>query len=1008
MTVDPEGSFFYANSKRQLLEFHLAGVAIRALEIFDSLCPEQISQVEADSTGLNHDVMRKQRARLRAFVFWAGLLHDLGKVDSTFQDFLKSRFRVQSEDESEESSFPDAEYDRRKLTGNRREFVGPFHNELSWLILNSIERKLFSEDEGGQEAAGLVVSSSLELGAQEHDFCFRRSSQRVDENEAESKRPFRDYVMMPVYWHHPLNSSENDRRKPRFENVGKLLAAFGSEEGRADALLSLLTNAQTIMLLALEAVGNNERFAKIGSAINFEQVKKSLGDPSACLASLEHLEEQAAPFFYPVTLPGAGLSNEGMHPNVEWRRTRKVSWQQKLVLHILVEADRQISQLSPLNLASYLAGGEILFGTHNAVNVPPLLTVAVSQSNERTKSQFAVASRLAESRISVCAADPGAGKTSIALMAHALSANSDGLNSSRRLFIALPQQQQIDGLYSTIRKDMERLSFSGLTVEGVYNGQRQYPLQESQEAKSLGPGLLEADIVLLTIDRLLSPSFSWRQDEVMALLYGNVVFDEFHAISYIDRAIPAFLDFIEMKKFCHGGGFLLCLSGTPNPALLQLANLPGSFSCRETGLTGFVGRTDLPPVHNETSKFHVVKSQEGQDASLTLLSKVDLPDDTLVAHLKLSDSQRHFVSLSKHKQKAILVHSAFTDQRRKELVAEILRFYGSKESSQGIVVSAKMLNASFDLNFKNLHNIVHTADFDCQILARKNRHGGKPNGSVFFYLTSESNRGDRSIFSENKFGYREHHVTWNEHIKKVIGAEPKDLSHRDAMVLLYDDFWRDQSNLLGFLKPLLQATIDGQNYLHEHWMPTRQQKINQRQRRPEDSCSPSSANFRGSSLCATAIRVDDVQRCLTQLTGGELLSEGSPHYQDQLRDKTQSMVSNSTNQSRVNANGFAFHRNIFRHPAGKYILGRSAELPLIWSIIGIQVGAIEENSDFIASKYYHDEIGLVDAAIVDDFLLARTGMKLAACIQAFKNPSRAAPAEEDLFAQCVDDLGNKK
>lgn len=994
MTVDPEGDPFLANSKRQRLEVHLAGVAIRVLEIFDSLCPEKISKDEVDSTGLNHDVMRKQRARLRSFVFWAGLLHDLGKVDSTFQDFLKSKFRVQTEVESEESAFPDAEYDRRKLTGNRREFVGPFHNELSWLILNSIEKKLFSEGEGGQEATGLVVSISRVLGAQEHDFCFRRSSKKVDAHEAESKRPFRDYVMMPVYWHHPLNSSENDRRKPRFENVGKLLGAFGSEEGRADTLLSLLTNARKILLLALEAVKANKRFANIGTGINLEQVEQLLDDPRSGLNSLEDLEEHAAPFFYPATLPGAGLSNEGQNPNVEWRRTRKVSWQQKLVLHLLVEADRQISQLSPEILSSYLNGGDIKFSIQNPLNVLPPLNIHESQQNERAKAQYSVASRLAKSRISVCAADPGAGKTAIALMTHALSANTNDLNSFRRLFIALPQQQQIDGLYSTILKDMRRLSFSGITVEGVYNGQRQYPVQESEEAKSLGPRLLEADIVLLTIDRLLSPSFSWRQDEVMALLNGNVVFDEFHAISYIDRAIPAFLDFIEMKKFCHGGGFLLCLSGTPNPALLRIANLP------EAGLPGFVGRTELPPVHDETSKFHVVQSQEGQDASVTLSSKTDLPDDTLVAHLKLIDSQRHFVLLSKHIQKCMLVHSAFTDHRRKKLVSEVLCSYGSRQSSKGIVVSAKMLNASFDLNFKNLHNIVHTADFDCQILARKNRHGGKPNGSVFFYLTGESNRGDRSIFSENKFGYLEHHKTWNEHIKEVLGNEPKDLSHRDAMVSLYDDFWNQQSNLLGFLRPLLQATIDGQNYLHEYWIPTRQSKANRNQTMQGDLCNPSSANFRGSSLCATAIRIDDLHRCLTQLTGVDLLSEGSPHYQDLLREKTLSIVSNSTNQSRVNANGFTFHKSIFKHAAGKYILGRSAELPLIWSIIGIQVGATEENTNFIASKYYHDEIGLADAAIVEDFLLARTDMKLAACIQTFNNPSRASAPEENLFLNC--------
>lgn len=1001
MTLGLSEIVFLANSMGQQLESHLAGVATRAVEIFDKLCPESVVLAEHKINDLQTEIARRQRSRLRSFVFWSGLLHDLGKVDPTFQKFLTDKAVSNSSIARNDLLTPDAEFSRKRSGGSR--FFGPFHNELSWLILNSLRQNLLKENNDDPRTRGLIVAFSIFLGAKDDDFNYHGNSASVAAMDPESYKPFDDYVMMPVYWHHPLNPSDKDHRKARFETVDSLLASFGTEENRTSDIIVLIENAQLILKKSLEEITRSRRlFSPESDVISKLDGHLSISTDLA-LSELNRVRDKRNPPFYPAPLDGSGLPTNSLDPNIEWRRTRRVSWQQKLILHILVEADRQISRLTREELVSYLSGKEIEFKDQLIGTQFPHVEIDKSKLNKRTQEQLKVADRLSKAHVSVCAADPGAGKTSIALMTHSLAVNNTTSPRPRRLFIALPQQQQIDGLYSTICKDMERLGLFGVTVEGVYNGQRQYPLASSEEARSLSPNLLEADICLLTVDRLLSPSFSWRQDEVMALLFGNVVFDEFHAISYIDRAIPAFLDFIEMKKFCRGGGFLLCLSGTPNPALLRLANLPSNVSPQKDGYSFFVGRSELTAVHDETSKFRVVKSNDGQDASVTLSSRVDLLDDTLVAHLQLSDCQKHFVLLDRNRIKATLVHSAFTDYRRKEVISKILREYGKKDAAEGVVVSAKMLNASFDLNFKHLHNVAHTADFDCQILARKNRYGGKPNGDVVFYLTGISKSGDRRIFSESKFGYSAHHVAWNDHLQRVIGEEQKDLSHRKAMQNLYDDFWNVEKNVRDFIQPLLSSAIEGQRYLHDFWMPSRRRTANRVQQQPRDSCSPYSVGFRGSSLFTTAIRVDEVNRCLTQLTGDNLLSEGSSFYQEQLMEKTKSIVSNASKGSRFNDFGFTFHKKIFRYESGKFLLGRSPDLPLIWSIIGVHVGAIDENSHYILSEYYHDELGLADVNILDDFLLSRVGMNLSACIQAFKNPSRETPLEENLLLNIVDD-----
>jgi hypothetical protein len=922
-----EPTSLFANSQGQILSSHGAGVAKRAVEIFDSLVGTCEIPVEKEI---------RLRTRLRCFVFWAGIFHDVGKADKSFQTFIKSKIQQQSQ--SEASDGPDAQAYQKK------DGTIPFHNEISWAVIKTLQNCYFKKsDDLETPPTGLIPELLL---------------QETGSNKPLQRRSkkFEDLILPAVYWHHKLNASDKDPKSPRFPTLRSLHNAL-SDAYPEEGLIALMKSAQQVINGSLSRLG-----------LTLESV----------LLSTEQIEDKIAHFIdqgvgTPLFSPTA---EQGWKPNSEdWLRLRANSWQQKLVLHILVEADRQISSISAQHLENFL-DKKWSFETEQNHNSPKALH---SNIDHRSKEQFEIASLLSQSALGVCAADPGSGKTTIALLAHFISSSK----KPSKLYIALPQQQQIEGLFRTIQKDLKRLDFEGLSIEGVYAGVRQHTTD------NVSDGILNSEINLLTLDRLFSPSYSWRHDELITILKSNIVLDEFHAVSYISNMLPVFFDLVAMKRFCRGGGFLLCLSGTPNPALLKLAQLPQAEASSSQSEV-YVPRTRLSPVHNEPSHFHVVHpSDDNESGCQNLITKTDIEDDSLVAHLKRKDAQQHFINLAESSKSVSLIHSLFIPQHRKEKIEFILDKYGKPGAADGIVVSAKLLNASFDLNFKHLHNVLHSADYDCQILARKNRHGGKANGNVFLYQTSKKSKGDRGFFNDESFGFLGHHAAWNDHVSNVIGKSSKALSHREAMLKLYDEFWTVECTN-AFSSELFTSALEAQTYLSDNWFPVRSKNSADSGRKNTQKSGGNNPGFRGSSLLCTAVEVNEKRQTVNQLIEGDLLPESLEYYVKRLKITTRKLAMKSTKGSFLNLNGvFDFTKHSASFDVDGFSLGRSERKPLIWShVTETSSGKTEiENREF-TPRYYHHALGLVESDLLDNFLKIIVKMSLEQCLKSYSGKHR--------------------
>ena len=155
MSKEKENNNLLANTKGQPLEKHSIAVALYGHLLLKSLRFKQ-------------DIEKK----INKYLVYAALLHDIGKVSRSFQDYI---IKNKNKEKDLENMPTDAESLRDKDRGKL--FIGPFHNEISWAYSTNF-------------------------------ICFRNEN-------------IRKIVCHSIYWHHPANWDDK-KDKLHFENAEKV------------------------------------------------------------------------------------------------------------------------------------------------------------------------------------------------------------------------------------------------------------------------------------------------------------------------------------------------------------------------------------------------------------------------------------------------------------------------------------------------------------------------------------------------------------------------------------------------------------------------------------------------------------------------------------------------------------------------------------------------------------------------------------------------------------------
>ncbi|MFZ3229001.1 MAG: CRISPR-associated endonuclease Cas3'' [Pseudobdellovibrio sp.] len=602
----------------------------------------------------------------------------------------------------------------------------------------------------------------------------------------------------------------------------------------------------------------------------------------------------------------------------------------KLVLNILIEADREISSLSSEQLLVYIdLNSKLSENVHTKV----IHLKKLDRSDLRSNAQHELAVKIRKFPISICGIDPGDGKTRITLITWINNSNNE-----RKLLFALPRQAQVTGLYYTVKKDLESILApqSKVEVNAIFNGKVQHSNWNHDDIK-----LLQADINILVFDRLLSPSYERKQvSEFMTMLRSDLAVDEFHEFSYSIRMLPALKEILYLRQnFSESGPKTILLSGTPDPALVKLLSLnPEKYqTLNRNELDVFVER-----------KFKIKFG--GNSASEEIKPRM------LISTLTVKKAQENYIAYINSGGTCYLIHSSFTEISKKEKIELLLIHYGKDGLAEGVVFAARMLQSSFDLNFQHGSIATSVPSVDIQTLGRINRFGNQMNSTIHFYSSDEDKTG---YFKDNKFGYENLHIDWNNYLnEKILKIQNNlEITFRELVEILYDDFWTEE-RIKNVATKMLEYESKEHSYL-KNWFPKRFKVLQTKNSLKKNNLKLS---FREVSLLASARIVNDHGMPIGILKDEELISASGLWKIKCLNDVLKT-VHNSTGMSTLNNSDNCFNYSKYSRWFG------SVDTPLLFShqCDAVNSKLLREFRTPIGGnlyRVYHKDLGLVDPEVL--------------------------------------------
>lgn len=788
---------------------------------------------------------------INKYLIYSALLHDLGKVSSGFQDYIKK-----TRNKNLENTPMDAEASRPK------KFEGPFHNEISWAyISNFIDFK----------------SSNI-----------------------------KSIVRHSVYWHHSANWSQ-DNDKIRFENSRAIFENLEKIKENKSKLLS------DIFLFTGELLKSffNDYYKD-------DLLKIELKEPEE-----NDIEEIQYPRFF-----DHKIKQTSDHAK------------KQLCLNLLLESDRTISSWSPKELKDFLQR----FQESKDCKIPCKKTENFNISKDschntqQSKEQYQLAQKMTKEQLSVCGVDPAGGKTSVSLYWWQES------NNEHPLMIALPRQNQVTGLFQSVKEDCQRIygEEHKIKMEAVFNGKRQQhynwnPKEEDQ--------LLISDINILVFDRFLSPYYKRNQSsEFLKMLKSHLILDEFHEFKNLSKMIPSLQEILTIRSWLDSGVKTLMLSGTIELSLLKLLNV---------GQRSIFQRTELSPRNNHKFKIHLLDENFKEEDQKFVT-------DCLFSYLRVESCQKVFSKFFKEaKDKIKMIHSYFTVVDKKELLEQILKEHGKKESAttDKSVITSKMLQSSYNLNFNKAVVELSQPYMDCQTAGRINRFGNKPEAEIYFIYNEKT----ESYFKESSAGFQEIHKRWKEHILSFIKNRlGKIISIRELMES-YDSFWSNENNIkesFSILEKKQEKAIKELNeYVPKRFFPTKKAKS-----------SVLNSLFRGESRYLSACIVNDNGDSIDQLHDEDLLNESRHYVINEIQKAMESCLKGATKRKEANKN--KDDEEIFEYTKYMKKFGYKIEAPLLCSHINKTIdqcltkALYDEDKQSTYHKVYHKKFGLVNKRII--------------------------------------------
>ncbi|WP_122973859.1 CRISPR-associated helicase Cas3' [Moraxella canis] len=721
MNLPIETKNILANTHGQPLSQHLFAVGYLAYQIINKL--------------------KIHSPNLAKSAFIAGILHDIGKIDPQFQQWISKKSaspkgKAINEDEPEDIELPDDGVHIDSTVKGLGKFTfetHPRHHELSWLLAKSL------------------LQGNNQLNSTQYEQIFHG-----------------------IYWHHTRPYRKEDKYFNKAEGIDKLFVK------------SLTTTDIDKVINQLVAVLKD--FKVIAEKFDSEDF-----DFSNLLPTLS--------YSYRLTkddLPLYKNYNELSDKVEEFVKDIKPNALHNLIRMAVINADRIVSKMPREDLAEYLVEGSLIKALDDILQDNSNLKVEIDRciqkfnqkypNSERNQSQAKASDELKEigeetgsdkDYIAVLQGPAGCGKTKIALE-WALKTNA------QKIIWVCPRVQVCLG----ILQDLTQADYLPNSKIEIFTGEYKKILMNGQcfedaEATDI-EDYFSGDIVITTIDQVVNNIISNQKvNGMIDFMQAHVVFDEFHELIPMPAFNLLFAELIEAKKMRKHHANTLLVSATPHDFYIKnVLKLNDNDMVRVASFNNA----------DYQLKFETYDDQIGESSPL-IIKKINDEKVTFVITNTAQEAQLGFL-LNQNDENAILLHSKYTRQDKAEWFEKVYNCF--KQNGNGgyqVLRSGPIVQASLNISCERMFTDMTSPENWLQRLGRLDRFDKNNTLNIYTTVLPKSAESGKQSSSKAKFlanmNVWHSSVAWLNFIKNFI-VDKGDILKINDLYQVYQAFYADE------------------------------------------------------------------------------------------------------------------------------------------------------------------------------------------------------------------------
>jgi CRISPR-associated endonuclease/helicase Cas3 len=396
----------------------------------------------------------------------------------------------------------------------------------------------------------------------------------------------------------------------------------------------------------------------------------------------------------------------------------------------LISADRIVSSEKDIELKSL---------TKKSKNIDIDTVDKTVYDINRLQQQLNIVNNDIVENTTIIKAPAGFGKTLLGLFWN--------FKSDKKLIWVCPRNMIAQSVYESIKAELSNMKID-LNIE-------LYLTNEVKDSNHGSKGF-DSDIIITNIDSYLKPCVNnGVSDKLFFINSCDVIFDEYHELVSDEAMFACFVNIMTVRHNFTTSKTLL-LSATPSTM-----NYLWDKNGKETSI--LPNKTEhYKPAHDKKYNFSISTISNIIDIKNHI---VDNSSSLLLVN-SISNSQKMKFCLNAK----YLIHSEFETNRKIVLFKGLIDLYGKKTKrldNKENVVATHVLQASLDVSFKNLLEIVLSPEGTLQRIGRDNRWGDYLESSIkCFVVDDESEKCTINVLYD-----KELNSLWVLELKKINNVE---------------------------------------------------------------------------------------------------------------------------------------------------------------------------------------------------------------------------------------------